>query len=142
MSLSNTVRKQLLDAFFGGETLSPPASVFVGLSSSAPTKTGGNVTEPSTGGYTRIEVVNTGGSQQWVAATEADPSVKENAAEITFPQSTGAWLSGDPLTHFTIYSAASGGNYIAGGELNTARSVDAEGITLRFEAGELKIEAE
>lgn len=137
MSLSNTVKAALLDAYFNSNALSPPATVYVGLSSTAPSEDGTNVTEPSSGSYARVEVDNDGTA--WNDATDADPSVKDNASAITFPESTGAWLTGSDLTHFVIYDAASAGNYVGGGSLDTARSVDASGITLEFSAGELDI---
>lgn len=139
MSLSNAIKAALLDAYFGDNGLTVPASLYVGLSSTSPTVTGGNVTEPSTGGYARVEITNTGASD-WNAATSADPSVKDNSVEITFPQSTAAWLAGADLTHFVIYTAASAGDFVASAQLDTARSVDAEGITLRFNAGDLNID--
>lgn len=115
MSLSNAIKAALLDVFFGDNGLTVPANLYIGLISTAPTATGGNVTEPSSGGYTRVEVTNTG-SSQWNNATDADPSVKNNNAELTFPQSTGAWLAGANLTHFAIFTAASGGDYVAGAD--------------------------
>jgi len=138
MSLSNAVKSDLLDAYFNSTALSPPANVYIGLSSTAPAEDGTNVTEPSTGSYARVTVVNNGAA--WNSATVADPSVKDNAAEIAFPESTAAWLASASLTHFVIYDAATAGNYIGGGALTTARTVDAAGITLKFAAGELNIE--
>lgn len=139
MSLSNTIKKGLLDHYFGDSAITVPASVYVALSSTAPSEDGTNVTEPSSGGYARVDQVNSGAGQEWNAATTADPSVKDNSAAVTFPESTGAWLAGANLTHFALYDAATGGTYIGGGALATPRAVDAAGITLEFSAGELDI---
>lgn len=140
MSLSNAQKAALLDARFGETTLPSIGNVYIGLSSTAPNEDGTNVTEPSSGGYARVAVDNSGAGQEWNAATVADPAVKDNANPITFPQSTGAWLAGANLTHFVIFDAASGGNYLGGGALNTVRTVAASGETLEFAAGELNIE--
>jgi len=139
MSLSNLQKAALLDARFGETALPSIGTLHVGLSSTAPAEDGTNVTEPSGGGYARVAVDNSGAGQEWNAATVDDPAVKPNSAEIAFPESTGAWLAGANLTHVVIYDAATNGNYIGGAALDTARTVDAAGITLRFAAGELQI---
>lgn len=142
MGLSNALRAQILDTYFGDgndSSFTVPATLHVGLSSTTPAPDGTNVTEPSTNGYARVSVDNSGADEEWTAATVADPSVKDNAAAITFPESTGAWLAGAALTHFVIYDAATAGTFIGFGALDTSRTVDASGITLEFAIGALNI---
>lgn len=138
MGLSQSVHQQLLDKVIGGVDFTPATNIHVGLSSTAPAADGTNVTEPSTGGYARVSVTNN--ATEWPAATAADPSVKDNANTITFPESTGAWLAGASLTHFVLYDAATAGTFLGSGALDTARTVDASGITLSFAAGELNVQ--
>lgn len=45
------------------------------------------------------------GATGWAAATNADPSVKANAAALTSAAATGAAT----ITHFAIFSASTGG---------------------------------
>lgn len=105
-----------------------------------PAADGSNVREPSSGAYARVEQVNSGAGQEWNAATSADPSVKDNSAAVTMPESTGAWLDGDELTDAVLFDALSGGAYQGNVPLDTVRKVEAAGVTLEFAAGELNIE--
>lgn len=140
MSLADAQKAALLDQLFGDTAITVPATVYIGLSSTAPGSDGTNITEPSSGAYARVAVDNSGAGQEWNAATVAAPSVKDNTNAITFPESTGAWLAGANLTHYIIMDAATGGNMLDSGALDTARSVDAAGITLEIAAGELNIQ--
>jgi hypothetical protein len=138
MSLSNYSAQALLNSLFGktsnfGSLASAP-TIYVGLSSTAPNEDGTNVTEPSGGSYARISTT----SGDWNAATSADPSVVDNASELTFSQATADWLSGNNLTHAVLYDASSGGNFLGSGALTTAKPVT-NGDIAKFAAGELNI---
>lgn len=107
----------VLNAIFGktsafGAMASAP-TIHVALSSTAPNESGGNVTEPSAGGYARVATA----AVDWGAASAADPSVIANAAEVIFPAATADWLAAASLTHFALYDAASAGNCLGSGEL-------------------------
>ena len=70
MSLSNYVVKALLNSLFGktsdfGALASAP-DIYVGLSSTTPTETGGSVTEPSSGSYARVATVAADWNAGWV----------------------------------------------------------------------------
>lgn len=123
MSFSNRTSQALLNSLFGkssnfGALASAPA-IHVGLSSTTPTASGGNVTEPGDGGYARVEAV----AADWGSATDADPSVITNAEEIDFGTASGTWLTGDNLTHAVFYDAASGGNFLGHGVLAVPKPV-------------------
>lgn len=89
-----------------------PTHYFIGLSTTAPTITGTNVSEPSGSGYARVELT-----------TLSKPSggVVTNTAAIDFHESTASWGT---VTHFVIYDALTGGNLLQYGQLSTPRSIE------------------
>lgn len=136
MSFSNRTAQALLNSLFGktsnfGALASAP-TIYVGLSSTTPAEDGTNVTEPSAGGYARVAT----SASDWNAATDADPSVVDNAETIAFPAATANWLSGADITHFVLFDASTSGNVLAFGALDTAKAV-LSGDTLSFAAGNL-----
>ena len=138
MSLSNYSAQALLNALFGktsafGALASVP-TIYVALSSTTPTETGGNVTEPSAGAYARVSTA----AGDWNAATSADPSVVDNLNAIAFPTATATWLSAADLTYVALYDASSGGNFLGAGALTLAKPV-LSGDTMEFSAGDLNI---
>lgn len=136
MSLSNYAAQALLNSFFDktsnfGALASNP-DIHVGLSSTTPTETGGNVTEPSSGSYARVATVGA----DWNSATSADPSVVTNANAVTFPTATADWVSGSDLTYFVLYDSPTSGNFLGAGVLGTPKPVT-NGDTASFAAGTL-----
>lgn len=138
MSFSQYTAAALLNSMFGKTSafgaLADAPDIYVALSSTTPSETGTNVTEPSGGGYARVETA----AADWEAATDADPSVVANAETVVFAQATGTWLTGSDLTHFALYDAATDGNFLGAGALNTAKPVLEDDIA-EFAAGDLTI---
>lgn len=138
MSFTNRTAQALLNSLFGKSSnfgaLASAPTIYVGLSSTTPTESGGNVTEPSTGSYARVATA----ASDWNAATDADPSVIDNAEPIEFPTATADWVGGSDLTHFVLFDAASSGNVLASGELDTPKPV-LDGDTISFAAGALDV---
>jgi uncharacterized membrane protein len=136
MSLTNYAAQALLNSLFGKSSnfgaLASAPTIYVGLSSTAPAEDGTNITEPSGGAYDRVQTP----ASDWNSATDADPSVLDNANPISFPKATADWLSGSNLTHFFLADAATGGNILAFGSLNTSKPVLTDD-TAEFGAGEL-----
>jgi len=142
MSLSHYASQAVLNALLGktsnfGALASRP-TLYIAASTTAPTEAGGAVTEPSGNGYARVATA----PSDWDAASLADPSVAANAADIAFDAATGGWGN---ISHFAVYDAASGGNYIGGGALlDPADDVTplpraiATGDALYFAAGDLR----
>src|SRR4051812_33952082 len=93
--LSDAVINNMLDNRFGGVASDVPATVYVGLSKTLPTNTGGNVTEPSGGAYGRVPVPND--LENWPAAISR---MKVNGKTVMFPKATSSWGS---CTHFVLY---------------------------------------
>lgn len=128
----DTVEQALLNHFLTDPAYTPPATMYLALSSTTPTEAGANFTEPSTGSYARVSTAAT----DWGAATGTAPATKSNTAVKTFPTATADWASGANLTHFGLYDASSAGNLLAWGPLTTAKPV-LSGDTASFGAASL-----
>lgn len=128
----DTVEQNLLNHFLTDPAYTPPATMYIALSSTTPTEAGGNITEPSTGAYARVSTV----AADWSAASGTAPAVKTTTAVKTFPTATADWLAGVNLTYFVLFDAITAGNALAFGALTTAKPV-LNGDTASFAAGAL-----
>lgn len=128
----DSVERNLLDHFLTDPAYTPPATMYLALSTTTPTEAGGNFTEPSTGSYARVSTA----AADWGAATGTAPATKSNTATKTFPTATGDWSSGSNMTHFGLFDASSAGNLLAWGALTTAKPV-LNGDTPSFGSGAL-----
>lgn len=119
---------QIMDTVFHGNSSVAdfPVNYYVGLSTTAPTETGANITEPSSDvGYARILVDSLGVSQ--------DGRV-ENKNIIDFGKATGEW---GKVTHAVLFDGAgSGANMIWCSPLSAAQTISKDN-TLIFNTGEL-----
>lgn len=133
MPFSTSINNKLLDGVLGGVALSGiPATIYFGLSTTTPTVSGGNVTEPSGNGYARVAVANN--TTNFAAASA---SVKANSTAIVWPTPTGSWGT---LTHTVMYDAASGGTFLGFFTLNAAKTPTA-GSTVSYAVGALTVTA-
>lgn len=127
-NISNYLANALLNHIFGKGTYTPPTNIYVELSTTAPTDAGTNVTPPSGGGYARKQTApadwNTGSGR-----------IIDNANAIEFAEASASWGT---LSHFALFDAASGGNFLGWGALTTPKAVDS-GDTARFAAGDLNV---
>lgn len=130
MPASTYLADKLLDHQTGKTAYALP-TVYVALSSTAPTLAGGNITEPSTGSYARV--LTTGAT--WTAAAAGTTS---NAAVITFPAATADWLAGANLTYGVLFDAPTSGNFLASGVLAVAKNI-LSGDTMSLPIGGLTI---
>ena len=106
-----------------------PDTYYIGLSTTAPTAAGANVTEPdAAAGYARVALVS---------LSEPSAGVVTNSQAITFDESTANWGT---VTHFVIYDTAErgSGNLLMYGQLSTARVVETATI-MTIKAGYLKL---
>jgi len=134
-AMSNYLEKALNDHVLGNTAYSASATVHFALFTAVTDGDAGTVTEVSTSatGYARASVTNN--TTNFPGATSGTGS-KSNGTQITFPTATGAWGT---VTHWGIYTAASGGtNLLYWGELTAARSI-VTGDTPRFNAGDFTI---
>lgn len=140
MPFSNYLDQKLLQYAFGNVAWTPPATVYVGLSSSQPTQvpaSNWNVTEPSGNGYARPGIANNDTS---IVAVGSEPTAGYEvtiATAVTFTESTGPWLAGATLGYFVLFDAATGGNVLAYGPLNPPIEVPGAGYLPDFPANQL-----
>lgn len=148
MPFTNFLDQKILDWLLQGVSYTPPTTIYIGLSSTQPTQvTGGsspywNITEISGNGYTPEGVVSN--TSNWTAIS-SEPSggyVLQNGAVITFPTSTGAWNSGQPIGWF-FAKDGSGAlnpgtvNALFYGNLVPNENVAQSGVSLQFPIGQL-----
>jgi hypothetical protein len=132
MSFSTYLENTLLDEVFGGTGYTPPATLYIGLSTTVLDSDDDVPTEPAGGGYARADVTNNATN---FPATGGD-GIKANGQPITFDQATGDWGT---VTHFFIADAATGNtNILAYGVLGTPKTIG-NGDTASFAAGALTI---
>lgn len=99
------------------ETPALPSEYYIGLSSTAPNISGGNVTEPlSNSGYKRVKLEN---------LSEPADGVITNEQAISFDESTANWGT---MSHFVIYDALEAGNLLMYDTLSTPHNVEAATI--------------
>ncbi|MDR3595088.1 hypothetical protein [Clostridium sp.] len=136
MAFTTYLADALVNEIFGAVNYTPPTTLYIGLSSTLPTVAGANITEPTVGtnGYARASVANN---------TTNFPSTssnnKSNGVAITFPTSTGSWLSSASLGYLFFSDAATGGNILGYATLNNPQVVASSGATLSFAASSLTI---
>jgi len=131
--LADTVSNNMLNAMFGQTPYDPPDTLYIALSTTLPTNTGTNVTEPNVAnGYARVAVPN-----DVTNFPNAVSRTKSNGLVISFPTATGSWGT---ITHFAIYDAPTGGNFIGWGALNTSTAITT-GNAPSFPVGSLIISA-
>lgn len=97
-----------------------PNTYYLGLSSTAPTVSGTNATEPfiSGNGYARVALD---------ANNLSAPSngVVKNKAIVSFDESLADWFpAGTPATHYVVYDSATGGNLLMYNQLKAPRVIE------------------
>lgn len=128
------LRNAFLNLSLGGATWTPPATIYVALTTSAwsasATGTSITATEPSGGGYARKSAAND--TTTWPTTTVAN---KANGIVISFNTATTNWGT---IQAFYIVDAATNGNILWGGDLYTARAVLA-GDAAKFAENQLHV---
>jgi len=116
MPLADVGENVVLDAlltsrFLSLHTASPPGS------------------EVSGGAYARQSVT-------FVETSGPDPTIYKNSVAVQFPTATAGWGT---ISHFGIWSAASGGNLLAYGSVTTPKIVAIDDIA-RWEINALAVD--
>ena len=114
--LTDYVNNRVLDHWFGGAITPPPPTLYVGLSLTYCTK-GGEIVEPTGGGYARVPIPNT-----LALFPAAFGGTKANAAPIVFPAPTADW--GEAVSLF-LADAATGGAILASADLTVPKLIQA-----------------
>lgn len=135
MGFTNTLEAQILDHVMNDGAYTPPTNWFVGLSTTLPTGSGSNFTEPTIGSFAYARVSTSGAT--WSLAVQGDPSTKSNGVAITFPQATGSWGT---VVAFGLFTASTGGTAQITGTLTTSHIVS-NGDQVLFAIGELILQA-
>ena len=129
-NLSYYLTDNLINHFLGKTAYTEP-TVYLGLSSTTPTVSGTNITEPSGGSYARVA---TSGAT-WNSAASGSTT---NASTITWPTATADWLSQAPLTDVVLYDAATSGNFLGFGVMSVSKAI-LNGDVASIPAGSLTV---
>lgn len=141
-SLSDYLENKLVDHVLRGQTLTPPATLYVALFTAAPSDAGGG-TEVSGGAYARVTV--TGSLANWAGTQSAGSTTAStgtggqtsNNAAVTFPAPSGAnWGA---VTHFGIFDASTAGNLLFWAALTTPKTINDGDAAPSFAAGALTV---
>ena len=134
MSFSNYLETKVLDHVFGGTSYSAPATLYVGVFTTAASDTGPG-TEVSGGSYARQSIAMT------VSGTS--PTQAVNSAVIEFPEATASWGT---ITYAGIFDALTGGNMLAWAQITDPIDLVTPlpktittGDILRVAAGNIKV---
>lgn len=129
-AFSDYLEGKIVDATLRGVVFPSIATVYVGLSSAAPTEAG-SYNEVTGTSYARVAV--TCSTANWTAHGATGPTSNSNA--ITFPQAGGSWGT---ATHAFIADASSAGNMLYHGALTTSKAIGTND-TFSIAAGDLDL---
>ena len=131
----------------------PPANLYVSLHTADPGQTGANEVTTAAGsgwvGYARVTAaagtagtgagaVFGGGAVAGAAPTGTTTRSISNSAALPFPNS-GATSGTVTVTHFGLWDAATGGNWLRGAALNASQVIGANASGPTYAAGSLAI---
>jgi hypothetical protein len=122
MSITFYASGSMLNKAFGVTQYVPPATWYLGLSTTHISTSGSNASEPVGNGYARVAVTND--KTQFTYA--ASGSLVNNNA-VTWPESTASW--GTQLD-VGFWDAASGGNVWFYQPLTNPRTIDANTVVV------------
>jgi len=124
MAFTTFLQNELLDHAFRNAAYTAPATVYIGLYTTA-TGVGGTGTEVSGGSYAR----------QAMAFDASVSGAIDNTSAVEFPTASASWGT---ITHTAVLDAATGGNMLAQSALTTSKLIG-DGDVFRFQAGEFDI---
>lgn len=142
-ALSDYLENKVIDWLMRGQTFTPPATVYVGLDTTADNDADSAKVEVSGGSYARVAVssslANWAGTQSAgsTVASSGSSGTTSNNGTITFPAPTANWGS---IVGFAVYDAASGGNLLWYGALGTPKTVNNGDPAPSFAAGQLSLQ--
>lgn len=117
--LSNYLRNSIQDhIFLKKQLVNIPDSIYIGLSKTAPTPDGKNVTEPTGGGYSRLKI-----DRNESEFTDSVNGVIKNKLRKNYNETTDVW---GVCPHFVAFDSPTGGNLLLYGELTRSRNIDVE----------------
>ena len=106
-----------------------PSDYYLGLSTTAPTESGTNITEPSTigTGYQRIKLTS---------LSEPSSGKITNTQLIAFPESEANW---GLITHYVLFNSSTAGVPLMYGVFTQSRTVESDTV-FTIKTGELELE--
>lgn len=125
-SISDALEIKLLDHVLKNDAFSVPGDIYIGLSTADPGENGATDTPPVGNGYAR-KVCNS-----WDGAGSRATA---NAIAVEFPEASGSWGT---VSHFTIYDALSGGNFLAHSNVTVSKTIGA-GDNASFAIGDIDV---
>lgn len=132
-AFSNYLELGLLNSILRNASGVKPASVYVSLHTASPTDAGTPATELSDSGYSRVECQ---GDTNWTApSAQGGGSSTSNANTLEFDAIVDGPVT---VSHFGVYDAATGGNLLFHGEMDTPRSLQINDV-VSVPAGALTI---
>jgi len=120
---SDYLENELLDHVFRNSSYSPPAAVYLGLYTAAPTDAGGG-TQVTGGGYAR----------QAITFGAASGGAISNTSAVEF---TASGANFGTITHVGIFDASTSGNLLAWKAITSVTIND--GDTLNFPIGDIDV---
>nr|WP_297388299.1 hypothetical protein [uncultured Roseateles sp.] len=139
-AFSDYLENKLIDHLLRGQTLTAPATVYVGLSTAACGDSGFG-TEVTGGSYARVAVTsslaNWAGTQSAGSTTASSGTGGQtsNNAAINFPTPSAGWGT---VTHWFIADASTSGNLLVCASLGTSKTINS-GDTVSFGIGALTV---
>jgi hypothetical protein len=141
-ALTDYTENKIIDWLFRGQAFSPPATLYVGLATSACSDSSAG-TEVTGGSYARVAV--TGSLANWAGTQSAGSTTAStgtggttsNNAVLTFPSPTANWGS---VTHAPIFDASTSGNTIFCIQLTVAKTVNNGDAAPSFAAAALSLQ--
>lgn len=135
--ITHATANSILNAFFGRTNQITLASTcYIGLSTTTPTATGDNFTEPSeANGYAKVLIGNYNQSNTMLMEAASGGSISNTNSIIFFPEALASWGT---ITHFGIFTSKSSTTPIMWGALSTSITVPSGYIPI-FRAGALTV---
>lgn len=136
---SNYLENMTVNALLRGGTFTAPANIYVALHTASPGESSGanEVTTVAWPSYVRLDSAAGGALSDAWSDPSLDDGVSKNQIQLLYPLYNG--LSNMNITHFSLWDAATGGNYLIGAALSTVRTIqpsdvlviDIEKLTVR-----------
>ena len=143
-AFTDYVENKLVDWFFRAQAFTPPATIYIGLHTAAPSDSSSG-TEVTGGSYARVAITsalaNWAGTQGagTTAASSGTNGTTSNNAALTFPTPTGNWGT---ITHFSGWDASTNGNILFYAALTQNKAVINGDPAPSFAAGALTFQVD
>ena len=126
MSKTNFSRNKIQDYLFGGVSFTAPATYYMGLSTTIPSVSGSNFTEPAGAGYARVSFTSNKTNFGYSSS-----GCVVNSASIVFPETSGSWGT---ILSIGLFDASTSGSLWEYSVLSTPKVVQ-DTTVISFSAG-------